>query len=105
MIREVALTHASRKQQVDEDLFPALEQVPTHALSLTVPAILRGDSLVVTVLGRAKAAAAASALTGPVTPDLPASALRTHQDVAVFLDDQAAAALPADLRTSRIESG
>ncbi|WP_147918336.1 6-phosphogluconolactonase [Ruania zhangjianzhongii] len=105
LVREVALTHASRKQQVDEGLFPGLDEVPTHALSLTVPAILRGDALVVTVLGPAKAASVASALTGPVTPDLPASALRTHQDVAVFLDEHAAAALPADLRTSRIENG
>lgn len=104
MVRNVALTHASRQQQVDEGLFPALAEVPTHALSLTVPAILRGDSLVVTVLGSAKAASVRSALTGPVTPDLPASALLTHQDVTVFLDALAAAELPTELRTVKVEN-
>jgi len=99
MVRRVALTHTSRQQQVDEGLFPGLDEVPTHALSLTVPAILRGDALVVTVLGRAKAAAVAATLTGPVTADLPASALRTHRDVTVFLDEDAAGDLPAELRT------
>lgn len=103
MVRHVALTHASRKQQVDEGLFPGLGDVPTHALSLTVPAILRGNSLVVTVIGRAKAASVAAALTGPVTGDLPASALRHHSDVAVFLDEQAAAELPEHLPTVTIE--
>lgn len=103
MVRNVALTRASRKQQVDEGLFPGLDDVPTHALSLTVPAILRGDSLVVTVLGRPKAASVAAALAGPVTGDLPASALRGHRDVTVFLDQQAGAELPEHIPTVTID--
>lgn len=94
VVREVELTHASRKQQVDEGLFPSLDDVPTHALSMTVPAIMRGEAIVGTVLGESKAASVAAALTGPVTTDLPASALRTHPRAYLFLDTGAAGDLP-----------
>ena len=97
-VRKVALSDTSRQQQVDEGLFATLAEVPTHALTLTVPAMLSGRSLVCTVLGAAKADAVAAALTGPLTTDVPASALRTHDDVAIHLDATAASMLPEDLR-------
>lgn len=96
LLREVPLTYASRKQQVDEGLFSALEEVPTHALSMTVSAILAGHALVCTVLGETKAPAVAAALKGPITTDVPSSALRTHARVLMFLDAGAASALAAD---------
>lgn len=102
-VREVALTHASRKQQVDEGLFPSLGDVPTHALSMTVPAIMRGAALVCTVLGEAKADAVAAALTGELTEQVPATALRTHERMYLFLDEDAAAKLPADFPADRGE--
>lgn len=94
MVREVELTHTSRMQQVDEGLFDNLDQVPTHALTMTVSAILRGRAVVGTVLGESKATSVAAALTGPITTDLPASALRTHEEVHMFLDEGAASGLP-----------
>ncbi len=105
LLREVPLTRASRQQQVDEGLFPGLDDVPTHALSLTVPAILRGEAVVGTVLGHAKAAAVAAALAGPITPDVPASALRTHGAVQMFLDVPAAAQLPDGYPLSPVDAG
>src|SRR5699024_11845873 len=54
LVREVQRAHASRQQQVDEGLFSELNDVPTHALSMTVPAILRAASVVCTVLGASK---------------------------------------------------
>ncbi len=105
LLREVPLTHASRKQQVDEGLFPGLEDVPTHALSMTVPAILRGEAVVGTVLGTAKADAVAATLTGPITPDVPATALRTHDSVELFLDAAAAAQLPAGFPATSVDAG
>ena len=99
LVRKIALAHTSRQQQVDEGLFPSLDEVPTHALTLTVPAILSARSLVCTVLGDAKAEAVAATLTGPVTDEVPASAMHTHSDVVVHLDDAAAAQLPEELRS------
>lgn len=102
-MREVPLTEASRKQQVDEGLFASLSDVPTHALSMTVPAILAGGALVCTVLGEAKAQAVADALTGPITAEVPSSALRTHSNVSIFLDAGAAEKLPSDYPAERVE--
>src|SRR5699024_12410133 len=73
-VGKIALAHTSRQQQADEGLYPSLDDVPTHALPLTVPAILSARSLVCTVLGDAKAEAVAATLTGPVTDEVPASA-------------------------------
>jgi len=92
-VRVVALDEASRRQQVDEGLFDSVPEVPTHAVTLTVPALLRAGTIVVTVHGRHKAAAVATALTGPVDPACPASALRTHPAVVWHLDAAAASLL------------
>ena len=99
LVRKIALAHTSRQQQVDEGLFPSVDEVPTHALTLTVPAILSARSLVCTVLGDAKADAVAATLTGPVTEKVPASSMHTHSDVVVHLDVAAAAQLPEGLRS------
>lgn len=99
LVRKIELAHTSRQQQVDEGLFPSIDDVPTHALTLTVPAMLSAGSLVCTVLGDAKADAVAATLAGPVTTDVPASAMHTHPDVVVHLDAAAAAQLPPHLRS------
>ncbi|MEU0369001.1 6-phosphogluconolactonase [Streptomyces sp. NPDC006283] len=92
-VRLIRLDEASRRQQVEEGLFPALEDVPTHALTLTVPALLSTSAVVVTVHGSHKAAAVAASLEGPVEAQCPASAIRTHPAVSVYLDAAAAGRL------------
>lgn len=93
-VRLIDLDRTSRQQQVDEGLFETLDMVPASALTLTVPRVLNSRMCVVSVLGPAKAAATVAALTGPVTVACPASALQTHDDVVVFLDEAAASGLP-----------
>src|SRR5690625_4322332 len=97
LVREVPLAHASRQQQVDEGLFSKLDNVPTHALSMTVPAILRAASVVCTVLGTSKADAVAAMLTRSISSDLPATSLRTHEHVSIFLDSGAAEKIPSSV--------
>lgn len=98
LVRRIELTRASRMQQVDEGLFATLDEVPDLALTLTVPAMLSGRTMVCTVLGPSKARAVADSLTGPVTADVPASALHTHPNATVHLDRGAASELPERLR-------
>ncbi|MGS2618964.1 6-phosphogluconolactonase [Micromonospora sp. LZ34] len=92
-VRVVKLDAASRQQQVDEGLFAGLEDVPMQAVTLTVPTLLSTASIVVTVHGRHKAAALKLALTGPIDPACPASAVRTHRSVSVHADAAAASDL------------
>lgn len=92
-VREVRLDETSRRQQVEEGLFATLDDVPTTAISLTVPALLAGRIMVCTVLGEHKAAAVTRALTGEVSTDCPASILTQHDGAQWFLDAEAAAGL------------
>jgi glucosamine-6-phosphate deaminase len=85
-VKVVALDLASRQQQVNDGCFPALDAVPTHALTLTIPALMSGARLSCVVPGQAKAEAVRSALHGPVSPDCPASILRRHADCTLYLD-------------------
>lgn len=92
-IREVVLEHQSRQQQVDEECFASLAEVPVKALTLTVPVLVSAQSIVMTVLGSSKAKGVAAALRGPIGEEVPATAVRQHPDVAVFLDRGAASEL------------
>jgi glucosamine-6-phosphate deaminase len=82
----VALDDACRRQQVGEGWFPTIDDVPSHALSMSVRQILAAREILVVVPDQRKAAAVAAVLTGPITPDVPASILRTHGRTTLYLD-------------------
>jgi len=89
-VRVVRLSERSRVQQVNDGCFPDITAVPTHAVTLTLPALLSGRRLVCTVSGPRKRDAVTAALSGPVTPACPASYLRRHKDAVLYLDLAAA---------------
>jgi glucosamine-6-phosphate deaminase len=70
--------------------------VPTHAVTQGLGTILEAGELVLLATGAAKAVAVAAALTGPVTPDCPASVVQRHARVTVVLDRAAAQLGKAD---------
>lgn len=89
-VRPVELDDVCRMQQVHDGAFARLEDVPSHALSLTVPFFLRVPRALVFVNGEHKSAAVHTALDGPVSESCPASALRGHPNAILFLDPAAA---------------
>jgi glucosamine-6-phosphate deaminase len=89
VVQVVALDDTSRTQQVDEGLFAALADVPTHAWTLTVPFLLSAGEIFCMVSGPAKRDAVRRTLTGVVDPAVPASALHTHPRTRLFLDQEA----------------
>jgi glucosamine-6-phosphate deaminase len=93
LIHPVVLDEAARKQQVGEGHFPSLEETPERALSLTVHALLKPRTVLVITPEARKAAAVERALTGPVTPECPASILQTMPHVRLFLDAESSAGL------------
>ncbi|ANY07122.1 6-phosphogluconolactonase [Pseudonocardia sp. HH130630-07] len=93
--RLVELDHASRVQQVNDGCFAGVDDVPTRALTLTLPTLLDGRHLVCTVPGPRKRAAVTRALLGPVDAGSPASYLREHPAVELFLDRESAPVVPA----------
>jgi glucosamine-6-phosphate deaminase len=93
LVHVVTLDEACRLQQVGEGHFASFEAVPTQALSLSVPAILRADVISCVVPDARKAAAVQCALEGPIVPECPASALQKHKHTTGFLDNESAAGL------------
>jgi glucosamine-6-phosphate deaminase len=95
----VSLDEACRTQQVGEGWFPRLEDVPTTAVTMSVRQMLSARELVVIVPDQRKAAAVRAALESPVDPNVPASILRTHDNVTLYLDEAAASAVdPGELK-------
>ncbi|MEO8369508.1 MAG: glucosamine-6-phosphate deaminase [Candidatus Solibacter sp.] len=89
-VRTVELDDICRMQQVHDGAFAKLEDVPRHALSLTVPFFLRVPRALVFVNGVHKSTAVRATLQGPVVEACPASALRRHASAILFLDPAAA---------------
>jgi len=85
-VKIVELAAASRHQQVDDRLFASVEDVPTRAITLTLPRILSADRLFCVVPGSSKRHAVERALHAPVSSADPATGLRTHPDATLYLD-------------------
>ena len=85
-IKVVRLDEACRQQQVNDECFARLADVPTHAFTLTVSALFQITTMSIVVPGARKAEAVRLALKGPVTDSCPASILRTHPDATLYLD-------------------
>jgi len=104
-VKVVELAEVSRRQQVGEGHFASLAKVPTHAMTLTIPALLTAKRVLAIVPEARKAAAVTRALRGPITPDCPASILRRTPQAHLFLDkDSASGAFPATIQDGRIWS-
>lgn len=89
-VKTVSLDEVCRAQQVNDGCFGSLDEVPTHAVTLTIPAMLQAGKLFVIVPARSKAKAVAAAVDGPVTTDCPASILRTHPHATLYCDADSA---------------
>jgi glucosamine-6-phosphate deaminase len=91
----VGLDERCRKQQVGEGWFADLAEVPVTAISMSVRQLLRAEAIVCVVPDRRKAEAVRASIEGPVDPQVPASILRSHPDVTIYLDRESASLLRA----------
>jgi glucosamine-6-phosphate deaminase len=90
-VKIVDLDLQSRQQQVDEDCFAAIDDVPSRAITVTVPPMMKAAAVACIVWGSHKREAVTRAMTGPVTVECPASILTTHPAAAFFFDQAAGA--------------
>jgi len=68
--------------------------VPAHAITVTIPALLRAGRVLAIVPEARKAEPVRAALTGPIATACPASALRRTPSAAIHLEPESAALLP-----------
>jgi len=88
----VKLTDATRRANA-ETFGNRWRSVPTHGLTMGMGTIASARGVVLIATGAHKAAIVRRALTGPVTPHVPASLLQLHPNLVIALDRAAAARL------------
>lgn len=92
--QETFLTRLSDKTREDNKrFFNSLDEVPTTAVTMGIKNILQARSILLIASGSTKAESVAQMINGPISEQLPASALRQHPDVTVIVDKEAAALL------------
>ena len=92
----VELNEACRQQQLGEGWFATLEEVPRRAISMSIQQIMKARTIICTAPDKRKAEAVKQCLEGEISPDHPASILRRHPSVFMYLDRDSASMLEKD---------
>jgi glucosamine-6-phosphate deaminase len=92
----VNLDDVCRAQQVGEGWFANLAEVPKQAISMTVKQILRAREIICVAPDARKADAVRNCFEREISPQFPASILRTHDKTTVYLDTESASLLSSD---------
>ena len=93
VIKAVKLDEICRNQQVNDGCFKSIDDVPTHALTLTVPTLMAGKRLFCIVPAKTKANAVYATVNGEIGESCPATAMRRHPDVTLYLDPDSSSLL------------
>jgi glucosamine-6-phosphate deaminase len=96
----VKLDEACRRQQIGEGWFKGMAEVPERAISISIRQLMKAKTLVSVVPDDRKAGAVKRCMEGPVSPNAPASIMRTHPDVTLYLDRQSSALLKPETISS-----
>ncbi|MDL2294954.1 glucosamine-6-phosphate deaminase [Ruminococcaceae bacterium OttesenSCG-928-D13] len=83
----VALTESTI--QANKRFFASADEVPRHAYTMGIQAIMQAKRILVVVSGQEKAQIVRDALCGPITPAVPASILQLHPNVVLVGDTEA----------------
>lgn len=89
----VKLAEKCRMQQLGEGWFATIEDVPTHAVSMTVKEIMKAKVIISSVPHAVKAQAIRDTLENNLTPDVPATMLKQHEEFYLFVDKNSASAV------------
>lgn len=92
-IKKVDLDQKCRQQQVNDGCFQSIDQVPTHALTLTIPTLYNVENVFCVVPAPSKAEAVKNTVTGPISEVCPASILRRHANAILYVDADSSALL------------
>ena len=89
----VGLDDICRMQQLSEGWFSSLNEVPKKAISMSIKQILKSRHIILSVPDQRKAKAVHESIHGEISNAVPASILRNHVDVNIFLDKSSSSLL------------
>ncbi|MDR2232724.1 MAG: glucosamine-6-phosphate deaminase [Tannerella sp.] len=98
----VTLDDACKQQQVREGWFATLDDVPKQAISMTVHQIMQCSQIVSCVPYAVKAKAVRDTLESPLTNLVPATMLKQHPRISLFLDNDSASLIDIASSQNRI---
>ena len=87
LVKKVELDPVCRQQQVNDGCFARLEDVPAHAITLTIPALMRGKSLHCVVPGETKIDAVDNTIHREIREQYPSTILKTHDHAVLYVDN------------------
>lgn len=93
IVKIVDLSLDNRLQQINDGCFTKLEDVPTHAITITIPELMHVNKLYAIAPSKAKANAIKATCDGPISTLCPASFIRTHKDTTLYIDEDSASLL------------
>ncbi|WP_353854483.1 glucosamine-6-phosphate deaminase [Bacillus sp. Bos-x628] len=76
-------------RQTNARYFSSIDEVPTYAITMGIESILSSKKILLLASGKSKAKVIQYLEKAEIHPDFPASALKLHQDVTVFIDREA----------------
>jgi glucosamine-6-phosphate deaminase len=82
-----------KTRQDNARFFDSIEDVPTHAVTMGIQNILDANQIILVATGKSKARAIACMVKGAIDVNCPASSLQMHDNVIVFIDQEAASLL------------
>lgn len=93
IVKVVDLDQDCRFQQVNDGCFATIDDVPTHALTITMPALFKSTFAYAIVPGKFKANAIYHTLNSDISELYPSTILRRHDHAVLFIDEDSASKL------------
>lgn len=87
LTHETPLTEQTIKD--NSRLFNSIDEVPTRAVTMGLKSIMNAKKIVLIATGKNKAIAVKGLINGPLTEDMPCSILQKHNDVTIYVDEDA----------------
>lgn len=89
----VTLNEDCRYQQLGEGWFPTISDVPEKAISMSIKQIMKSKAIICCVPDLRKAEAIKKTVAGLISEVIPASIMREHEAVWLYLDKDSASML------------
>ncbi len=93
LIKTAVLDEVCRNQQVNDGCFATIDEVPTHALTLTIPALTKAKAMFCSVPAATKKWAVTETINGVISEDCPATIMRKHNKAILYCDNLSGADL------------
>ncbi len=93
IVKVVDLDQDCRVQQVNDGCFKTIDEVPTHALTITMPALFKSTYAIAIVPGKFKANAINHTINSEISEKYPSTILRRHDHAILFIDEDSASKL------------